>query len=77
MVRVSTRPQRHHGSCFIIAHAISGGLWIMVNCKRHREVLCIIEKLTTKTNVLINTGEGVEKRESSYTAGGNANWCRY
>ena len=49
----------------------------MVNCKRHREVLCIIEKLTTKTSVLINTGEGVEKRESSYTAGGNANWCRY
>jgi len=25
----------------------------------------------------INTGEGVEKREPSYTVGGNANWCSH
>ena len=25
----------------------------------------------------INTEEGVEKRESSYTAGGNVNWCSH
>lgn len=62
MVRVSTQPERHHGSCFAIAHAIMGGLWIMVNCKRHRKVLCITEKLTIKRSVVINPGEGVEKR---------------
>ena len=25
----------------------------------------------------MNDGEGVEKRESSYTAGGNVNWCSH
>ena len=30
----------------------------------------IIKKSTT-----INAGEGMERREPSYTAGGNANWC--
>ena len=34
----------------------------MVNCKRHRKVLCITEKLTIKRSVVINPGEGVEKR---------------
>jgi len=24
-----------------------------------------------------NTGDGVEKREPSYTVDGNVNWCRY
>ena len=51
----------------MIAHVIMGGLWITVNCKRHRKVLCIIEKLTIKRSVLINPGEGVEKREPPYT----------
>ena len=31
--------------------------------------IAIIKNLQT-----INAGEGVEKRESSYTVGGNANW---
>ena len=26
---------------------------------------------------MINTGEGVEKREPSYTVGGNVNWCSH
>ena len=25
----------------------------------------------------MNVGEGVEKRECSYTVGGNVNWCTY
>ena len=65
---------KNHGSCFMIAHAIMGGLWITVNCKRHRKVLCIIEKLTIKRSVLINPVEGVEKREPPYTVSRNANW---
>ena len=26
---------------------------------------------------LINAGEGVEKREPSFTVGGNVNWCSH
>ena len=37
-------------------------------------MLCIIEKLTIKRSVLINPGEGVEKREPPYTVSRNANW---
>ena len=32
------------------------------------------EWLLSKSLQAINTGEGVEKREPSYTVGGNANW---
>ena len=32
--------------------------------------MAIIKNLQT-----INAGEGVEKREPSYTVGGNVNWC--
>ena len=31
----------------------------------------------TKSLQTINTGEGVEKREPSYTEGGNVNWCNH
>ena len=27
-----------------------------------------------KKSIIINDGEGVEKREPTYTAGGNVNW---
>ena len=30
-----------------------------------------------KNSTIINAGEGVEKRESSYTVGGNVNWCSH
>ena len=26
---------------------------------------------------MINTGGGVEKKESTYTVGGNVNWCSH
>ena len=26
---------------------------------------------------IVNSGEGVEKREPSYTVGGNVNWCSH
>ena len=35
--------------------------------------ITIIKKCTNK----INTEEGVEKREPSYTVGGNVNWCSH
>ena len=34
--------------------------------------MAIIKNLQT-----INAGEGVEKREPSYTVGGNVNWCSH
>ena len=30
-----------------------------------------------KSLQITNAGEGVEKREPSYTVGGNVNWCRH
>ena len=30
-----------------------------------------------KNSTIINAGEGVEKREPSYTVGGNVNWCSH
>ena len=30
-----------------------------------------------KTAKIINVGEDVEKREPSYTVGGNVNWCSH
>ena len=32
---------------------------------------------TSKSLQIINAGEGVEKREPSYTVGGNVNWCSH
>ena len=32
---------------------------------------------SSKSLQTINAGEGVEKREPSYTAGGKVNWCRH
>ena len=34
-------------------------------------------KKKKKSLQIINVGEGVEKREPSYTAGGNVNWCSH
>ena len=30
-----------------------------------------------KKSTIINAGEGVEKKEPSYTVGGNVNWCSH
>ena len=35
------------------------------------------EWLLSKSLQAINAGEGVEKREPSYTVGGNAYWCSH
>ena len=32
---------------------------------------------SSKNLQTINTGDGVEKREPSYTVGGNVNWCSH
>ena len=32
---------------------------------------------SSKNPQTINAGEGVEKREPSYTVGGNVNWCSH
>ena len=36
-----------------------------------------VVRMTTISLQTINAGEGVEKRESFYTVGGNANWYRH
>jgi len=42
-----------------------------------RYYLTLIRMATIKRSTTINAGEDVEKRESSYTAGGNANWYNH
>ena len=42
-----------------------------------REVQIKTTHLTLVKAVTINTGEGLEKREHSYTVGGNVNWCSH
>ena len=32
---------------------------------------------SSKSLQTVNAGEGVEKREPSYTVGGNVNWCSH
>ena len=34
-------------------------------------------KMKLILSMAINAGEGVEKREPSYTVGGNVNWCSH
>ena len=36
-----------------------------------------IRMLTIKLIQIANLGEDMDKRESSYTVGGNVNWCSY
>ena len=35
------------------------------------------EWLSLKCLQIVNAGEGVEKREPSYTVGSNVNWCNH
>ena len=35
------------------------------------------QKVDKQVDKQVNAGEGVEKREPSYTAGGNVNWCSH
>ena len=36
-----------------------------------------VRMVAIKNLQTINAGEGVEKREPSYTVGGNVNWCSH
>ena len=36
-----------------------------------------VRMVSSKSLQTINAGEGVEKREPSYTVGGNVNWCSH
>ena len=42
-----------------------------------RYYLTPVRMAIIKKSQTINTGEGVEKREPSYTVGGNVNWCSH
>ena len=42
-----------------------------------RYYLTLVRWPSLKSLQITNAGEGVEKRESSYTVGGNANWCSH
>ena len=37
----------------------------------------VAKKKRQKSLQITNAGEGVKKRETSYTAAGNVNWCRH
>ena len=37
----------------------------------------LVRKPIIKSLQIINVGEDVEKKESSYTVGGNVNWCSH
>ena len=39
--------------------------------------LTLVRMATIKNLQTINAGEAVEKREPSYTVGGNVNWCSH
>ena len=42
-----------------------------------RYYLTLARMAIIKNSQTINTGEGVERRESSYTVGGNVNWYNH
>ena len=37
----------------------------------------LVRMAIIKMSTPVNAGEGVEKREPSYTVGGNINWCSH
>ena len=39
--------------------------------------LTLVRMASLKKSTITNAGEGVEKREPSYTVGGNVNWGRH
>ena len=39
--------------------------------------LTLVRMASSKSLQIINAGEGVEKEESCYSAGGNVNWCSH
>ena len=47
---------------------------IKITMKYH---LMLVRITTIKSLQTINAGEGVEKREPSYTVGGNSNWYNH
>ena len=48
-----------------------------IQIKTVRYHLNLPELLSSKRTHINNVDEDVEKRELSYTAGGNVNWCRH
>ena len=45
--------------------------------KQEKKKKKYIQWPSLKSLQITNTGEGVEKRERSYTVGGNASWCSH
>ena len=39
--------------------------------------LTLVRMASSKSLQIINAGEGVEKKESFYSVGGNVNWCNH
>ena len=39
--------------------------------------LTLVRLASSKSLQIINAGEGVEKKESCYSVGGNVNWCNH
>ena len=56
----------------------------MLNITKYREMQInttmtydLSERLLSKRTQITNAGEDVEKRDPSYTVGGNVNWCSH
>ena len=61
----------HFDYCLIVQQTLYRNGWF-------KEPLGFKIKLYLKIKfALINAGEGVEKRDPSYTVRGNVNWCSY
>ena len=57
--------------CFCCGHPCTMlGVSLFISCKNKIQCVCV-KKKNPQT---INAGEGVEKKEPSYTAGENVNW---
>ena len=63
---------------FVVIHTAKGvGIVNKAKADVFLELSCFFKRLSSKSLQIINAGEGMEKRESSYPVYGSANWYNY